>query len=99
MSYCNFTDAFCDYTLDPRYICYEDFKSWYDRYIAIDCPEEVDFFDGDYDDIYLNAMYHWCDKNNIVIRDEGVFNYNITLDEYGRVKRYSLKKSKLWNKI
>ena len=44
-------------------------------------------------------MYHWCDKNNIVIKDEGVFNYNIRLDEYGKVTQDSLKKAKMWTKI
>lgn len=99
MSYCYLTDTFCDYTLDPRYICYEDFEVWYGYNIAKGYPEEVDLLDGDYDDIYLNAMYHWCDKNNIVIKDEGVFNYNIRLDEYGKVTQDSLKKAKMWTKI
>ena len=99
MSYCYLTDTFCDYTLDPRYICYEDFECWYGYNIAKGYPEEVDLLDGDYDDIYLNAMYHWCDKNNIVIKDEGVFNYNIRLDEYGKVTQDSLKKAKMWTKI
>lgn len=85
MSYCPITNTFDDYEQDPRYIEYNDFTYWYDRKIALLTPEEIDYFGDEFEDIYLDAMYHWCDNNNYLICDEGVFDYNIMLDEQGNV--------------